>query len=159
LSNVKTIAEQATRIIDGPILATRGVREIIAEMLPQNLERRQPGAWECFRIAGYGAGPTLRQGRVELHLQVAGVLQLMAAVFDFHRRDDGNPRPGVLDPKPAHRRRNKKDLSERDICTKLITPALTAAGGPHMNSHAREQVYLTDGDSPPLSPQPCRRRV
>ena len=39
---------------------------------------------------------------------------------------------------------NKKDLSERDICTKFITPALTAAGW-DINSQVREQVYLTDG--------------
>ena len=40
---------------------------------------------------------------------------------------------------------NKRDLSERDICTKFITPALIAAGG-DINSQAREQVYLTDGN-------------
>jgi type I restriction enzyme R subunit len=39
---------------------------------------------------------------------------------------------------------NKKDLSERDICTKFITPALTVAGW-DINSQVREQVYLTDG--------------
>ena len=39
---------------------------------------------------------------------------------------------------------NKKDLSERDICTIFITPALTAAGW-DINSQVREQVYLTDG--------------
>ena len=39
---------------------------------------------------------------------------------------------------------NKKDLSERDICTKFITPALTTAGW-DINSQVREQVYLTDG--------------
>jgi type I restriction enzyme R subunit len=39
---------------------------------------------------------------------------------------------------------NKKDLSERDICTKFITPALTAAGW-DINSQVREQVFLTDG--------------
>ena len=39
---------------------------------------------------------------------------------------------------------NKKDLSERDICTKFITPALTTAGW-DINSQVRERVYLTDG--------------
>jgi type I restriction enzyme R subunit len=38
---------------------------------------------------------------------------------------------------------NKKDLSERDICTKFITPAITAAG---WQSHQfREEVKLTKG--------------
>ena len=39
---------------------------------------------------------------------------------------------------------SKKDLSERDIGTKYITPAIEQAGwdGP---DHVREQVYLTDG--------------
>lgn len=40
---------------------------------------------------------------------------------------------------------NKKDLSERDICTKFITPALTSAGW-DINSQVREQVYLTGGE-------------
>jgi len=39
---------------------------------------------------------------------------------------------------------NKKDLSERDICTKLITPALTAAGW-DIDSQIREEVGFTDG--------------
>ncbi len=38
---------------------------------------------------------------------------------------------------------NKKDLSERDICTKFITPALIAAGWEHRQF--REEVKLTDG--------------
>ncbi len=38
---------------------------------------------------------------------------------------------------------NKKDLSERDICTRLITPALVAAGWEHRQF--REEVKLTDG--------------
>ena len=38
---------------------------------------------------------------------------------------------------------NKKDLSERDICTKFITPAIQAAG---WESHLyREEVKLTKG--------------
>lgn len=39
---------------------------------------------------------------------------------------------------------NKKELSERDICTKYITPALELAG---WDKHAqlREEVYLTEG--------------
>ena len=39
---------------------------------------------------------------------------------------------------------NKKDLSERDICTKFITPALTQAGWDVM-SHIREEVSFTKG--------------
>ncbi len=39
---------------------------------------------------------------------------------------------------------NKKDLSERDICTTLITPALTQAGWDVM-SHIREEVSFTKG--------------
>jgi type I restriction enzyme R subunit len=39
---------------------------------------------------------------------------------------------------------NKKDLSERDICTKFITPALTQAGW-DMMSQIREEVSFTKG--------------
>jgi type I restriction enzyme R subunit len=39
---------------------------------------------------------------------------------------------------------NKKSLSERDICTKFITPALQAAGW-DMHAQIREEVYFTRG--------------
>src|SRR5947199_7472638 len=39
---------------------------------------------------------------------------------------------------------NKKDLTERDICTKFITPAVLNAGWDDM-SQVREQVYFTKG--------------
>lgn len=39
---------------------------------------------------------------------------------------------------------NKKDLSERDICTKFITPALEQAGW-DMQKQVREEVGFTDG--------------
>src|ERR1700694_68739 len=39
---------------------------------------------------------------------------------------------------------NKKDLSERDICTKYITPAITAAGWDIL-SQIREEVSFTKG--------------
>ncbi|MBI3915869.1 MAG: DEAD/DEAH box helicase family protein [Betaproteobacteria bacterium] len=39
---------------------------------------------------------------------------------------------------------NKKDLSERDICTKFITPALTQAGWDVL-SQIREEVFFTKG--------------
>ncbi|HUH36568.1 MAG TPA: DEAD/DEAH box helicase family protein, partial [Spongiibacteraceae bacterium] len=39
---------------------------------------------------------------------------------------------------------NKKDLSERDICTKFITPALEKAGW-DMQKQVREEVGFTDG--------------
>lgn len=39
---------------------------------------------------------------------------------------------------------NKKDLSERDICTKYITPALKQAGW-EIHSQIREEVTLTAG--------------
>lgn len=39
---------------------------------------------------------------------------------------------------------NKKQLSERDICTKFITPAVTAAGWDAM-SQLREEVSFTKG--------------
>jgi type I restriction enzyme R subunit len=39
---------------------------------------------------------------------------------------------------------NKKALSERDICTKFITPALVAAGW-DVQSQIREEVYFTKG--------------
>ena len=39
---------------------------------------------------------------------------------------------------------NKKDLSERDICTKFITAAVNPAGWDEM-SQIREEVYFTKG--------------
>jgi type I restriction enzyme R subunit len=39
---------------------------------------------------------------------------------------------------------NKKSLSERDICTKCITPSLVAAGW-DLNNQIREEVGFTDG--------------
>ena len=39
---------------------------------------------------------------------------------------------------------SKKDLSERDICTKYITPAIASAGW-DLNSQVREEVYFTKG--------------
>jgi type I restriction enzyme R subunit len=39
---------------------------------------------------------------------------------------------------------NKKDLSERDICTKFITPAMTKAGW-DVVTQVRENVHLTKG--------------
>ena len=39
---------------------------------------------------------------------------------------------------------NKKELSERDICTKYINPALEQAGW-DMQKQVREEVAFTDG--------------
>src|SRR5688572_19935843 len=39
---------------------------------------------------------------------------------------------------------DKKDLSERDICTKFITPAVAGAGW-DVQSQIREEVYFTKG--------------
>ena len=39
---------------------------------------------------------------------------------------------------------NKKDLSERDICTKFITPSLERAGW-DVISQVREEVFFTKG--------------
>ena len=39
---------------------------------------------------------------------------------------------------------NKKDLSERDICTKYITPAVKLAGWDEM-TQVREEVNFTKG--------------
>jgi type I restriction enzyme R subunit len=39
---------------------------------------------------------------------------------------------------------NKKDLSERDICTKFITPAIVAAGW-DVNLQVCEEVHQTAG--------------
>jgi type I restriction enzyme R subunit len=39
---------------------------------------------------------------------------------------------------------NKKDLSERDICTKYITPAIIAAGW-DLHAQVREEVSFTKG--------------
>ena len=38
----------------------------------------------------------------------------------------------------------KKSLSERDICTKFITPALKKAGW-DIQKQIREEVFFTDG--------------
>ncbi|SEJ52205.1 type I restriction enzyme, R subunit [Cyclobacterium xiamenense] len=38
----------------------------------------------------------------------------------------------------------KKSLSERDICTKFITPALKKAGW-DIHKQVREEVFFTDG--------------
>ena len=46
--------------------------------------------------------------------------------------------------KKTPRRMNKKDLSERDICTKFITPNLVAAGW-NIDAQVREEVGFTDG--------------
>ena len=40
---------------------------------------------------------------------------------------------------------NKKRLSERDICTKFITPALTKGGKWDLMSQIREEVTFTNG--------------
>ncbi|MBP2030667.1 type I site-specific restriction endonuclease [Methanohalophilus levihalophilus] len=39
---------------------------------------------------------------------------------------------------------NKYDLSERDVCTKFITPAIDKAGW-NLQTQVREEVQLTDG--------------
>jgi type I restriction enzyme R subunit len=39
---------------------------------------------------------------------------------------------------------NKKALSERDICTKCITPSIVAAGW-NLDTQIREEVGFTDG--------------
>jgi type I restriction enzyme R subunit len=39
---------------------------------------------------------------------------------------------------------DKKSLSERDICTKFITPAIVKAGW-DPNTQFLEEVYFTDG--------------
>ena len=39
---------------------------------------------------------------------------------------------------------NKKDLSERDICTKFINPAIQNVGW-NMRTQVREEVSFTDG--------------
>ncbi|MEB3292746.1 MAG: hypothetical protein VKJ24_06270 [Synechococcales bacterium] len=43
---------------------------------------------------------------------------------------------------------NKKQLSERDICTKYITPALTRAGW-DIQTQVREEFALTQGRNLP----------
>jgi len=54
---------------------------------------------------------------------------------------------------------SKKTLSERDICTKFITPALAQAGW-DVQVQVREQVYITKGrgrrshTTPALGPHP-----
>jgi len=41
-------------------------------------------------------------------------------------------------------RMDKKSLSERDICTKFITPALESAGW-NIQTQIREEYFFTDG--------------
>jgi hypothetical protein len=43
----------------------------------------------------------------------------------------------------------KKSLSERDICTKFITPALRKAGWDEM-TQIREEVSFTKAETPPV---------
>src|ERR1039458_4057324 len=53
--------------------------------------------------------------------------------------------PGAAQPFPPQARpMNKKALSERDICTKYITPALKQAGWDEF-SQIREEVSFTKG--------------
>jgi type I restriction enzyme R subunit len=40
---------------------------------------------------------------------------------------------------------DKKDLSERDICTKYITPAIVDKAGWNLHTQIREEVYFTKG--------------
>ena len=40
---------------------------------------------------------------------------------------------------------DKKSLSERDICTKYITPALVKGNKWDINTQIREEVTFTDG--------------
>ena len=40
---------------------------------------------------------------------------------------------------------SKKDLSERDICTQFITPAITAPGKWDLTTQVREEVSFTNG--------------
>ena len=40
---------------------------------------------------------------------------------------------------------NKKDLSERDICTKFINPAVVLAGW-NLKTQVRKEVFFIDGN-------------
>ena len=56
-----------------------------------------------------------------------------------------------------------KSLSERDICTKYITPSIIAAGW-DLHSQLREEVYFTKGQiqvqgSRVTRPSSCRRQL
>jgi len=51
---------------------------------------------------------------------------------------------GDLFPTPVQPSQ-KKRLSERDICTKFITPAITGGGKWDVMSQVSEEVYLTKG--------------
>lgn len=50
----------------------------------------------------------------------------------------------ALIARPEASQMNKKDLSERDICTKFITPGIVAAGW-DVDTQIREEVGFTDG--------------
>ena len=45
---------------------------------------------------------------------------------------------------------DKKSLSERDICTKFISPAIERAGW-DMQNQLREEVYITKGPRRPVA--------
>lgn len=51
---------------------------------------------------------------------------------------------GLQDHAASRAKMNKKHLSERDICTKFIIPAIRQAGWDEM-SQIREEVYFTKG--------------
>ena len=53
--------------------------------------------------------------------------------------------PGFPPPVFPARAMNKKDLGERDICTKYITPALIAGGKWDLLAQIREEVAFTKG--------------
>ena len=54
------------------------------------------------------------------------------------------PRSATLEALPAQSRMNKKSLSERDICSKFITPAVVRAGWDEA-TQIREEVSFTKG--------------
>src|SRR6266568_172781 len=61
-------------------------------------------------------------------------------MFDLQLATRQMPNP-TLEPAPHM---NKRDLSERDICTKFITPAVQRAGWDVL-SQIREEVFFTKG--------------
>lgn len=128
-----------------------GVRSLLAWMWA--LPGRRAAAFSGRRPKGAErsgeSGPDLRPRRGTCpawggvpSLPVAGVCPV-----DTTRPRGEDPVPVALSYPGAPRMSapyDKKSLSERDICTKFISPAIVKAGW-DVNLQMREQVYLTKG--------------
>jgi len=91
---------------------------------------------------------TRRRKRLPFHI-LAGLGPVHTLFYLFSDRKPLRPHPQSQrmtgsDDAPENMNMNKKTLSERDICTKYITPALERAGWDKM-AQIREEVTFTHG--------------